>query len=119
MAMEDEFDPNAERIRQQNAAKSTYDGWIAYLAKQEGKSEEALMKSVLLETARNVAKKYEQLWLTAINTKNQILKASIVRNAEGEVIEKHPVPDNYWQAEHTAHTRYNNALEFLKAIEEG
>jgi len=95
----------------------SYETWVAKLASDEGKSEEAFIKSVLLETAKTAVKKYEMLWLKALNAKNKTLRDSIVRNENGEVTEKFSVPDNYWKAEHEAHARFQNACELLKAIE--
>lgn len=118
MAIEDEFDPRAERIRSEQKNKGSYEAWIKTLAKDEGKSEAALMKQVLLQVAETSVKKHERLWIEALNKKNKILKDSIIRDAEGNIIEKHPVPDNYWQEEHKAHARLENAMALLGAIKE-
>lgn len=110
MALEDEFDPSAERIRSQAKNKNTYDVWIKKLANDEGKSEEAFLKAVLLQSARNMVEKYRQLWAEAAAAKAQIM-ADCVKGHNSP-------PDNYWLPEHRAHAQYNNALNFLAAVEE-
>lgn len=111
MAIEDEFDPRAERIRSENKNKNTYEAWIKTLAKDEGKSEEAFMKLLLHETAKKMVGKYKLLW-----AQEAAAKAKIMQDC---VREHHAPPDNYYIAEHKALVKYNNALTFLAAIEEG
>lgn len=110
MALEDDFDPAAERTRSQNKNKNSYEVWSKKLAEAEGKSEAAFMKATLLLGAKNIAEKYRQKWAEAAAAKAQIMADSVK--------DKHSPPDNYWLPEHRAYAQYTNALNFLASVEE-
>lgn len=110
MAIEDEFDPREERIRSENKNKNTYEAWIKTLAKDEGKSEAAFLKQILLASALQMVAKYRKLWIEAAATKAKIMN---------DCVQGHnSPPDNYWLPEHKAHEKYNNAIILLASIEE-
>lgn len=110
MALEDEFDPHAQRIYADKKEKASYAGWIAKLAREEGKSEAAFVKTILFETAKKAVDKYRTLWVQAAAA-----KAKVVDDA---VKEHHAPPDGYYKAELEALHRYENALALLDAIQQ-
>lgn len=111
MALEDEFDPDAERKRSEQKNKSSYEGWMRRLARDEGKSESAFMKQTLLLGALKIVEKYRTKWVEAAAAKAAIMQ---------ECVKNHTSPpDNYWLPEHRAHAQYQNALNFLASVEEG
>lgn len=110
MALEDEFDPTAERKRSIQSNKNSYEVWSKKVAESEGKSEAAFMKATLLLGAKNIVEKYRAKWAEAAAAKAQVM-ADCVKGHNSP-------PDNYWLPEHRAHAQYQNALNFLAAVEE-
>lgn len=90
--------------------KQTYEAWINYLAKEEGKSEAAFVRLILIETAKKAVEKYRDLWIAAAAA-----KAKVVSDA---VKEHHTPPDGYYKTELMALHKYENAVSLLRAIEE-
>jgi hypothetical protein len=108
MALEDEFDPSVERLRKSRSDNSRYESWIKWLAKQEGKSEEAFVKNVLKETAEKVLEKKREQWMRAAAKKAKIMSDCAKDHCSP--------PENYWQEEHKALQFYQQAEGFLEAV---
>lgn len=109
MALEDEFDTQAERLRKQRADNSKYESWIKWLAKQEGKDEEAFIKALLLTTARRVVERKREAWLQTAAEKARMMN---------DCAKSHTSPPaGYWEAEHKALGVYQEAERYLAIIE--
>lgn len=108
MALEEDFDPQVERIRKAKVDASHYENWITWLAKQEGKSEETFMRAMLLGTATRIMNNRREAW-----EREATKKAAIIADC---VREHMSPPANYWEAEHKALQVYQQAESFYNAI---
>lgn len=108
MALEDEFDPQATRLRAAKSDANKFEAWIKWLAKQEGKSDEAFLKALLVTPAQRIFEKKRMLWLAEAAKKARIME-------ECNKTKTSP-PANYWEPEHKAHMVFQQAEAYLAEV---
>lgn len=109
MALEDEFDPQAARLRAAKSDANKFEAWIKWLAKQEGKSDEAFLKAILVLPARKIFEKKRLAWLEEAAKKARVM-------TECNTTKTSP-PAGYWEAEHKAHQIFQQAEAYLAEVE--
>lgn len=108
MALEDEFDPQAARLRAAKSDANKFEAWIKWLAKQEGKSDEAFLKALLVTPAQRIFEKKRMLWLEEAAKKARVM-------TECNATKTSP-PAGYWEAEHRAHQVFQQAEAYLAEV---